>query len=90
MTTRKEEGIAITMKGFPYLVFDGKNFEKVVAFCSPHKVRKTKKFNTTKKVAIDFPTGNRSIQPNEILVKVTEGEYLILSRTVFDFLFFDA
>lgn len=90
MTIQNNFKKAITMKGFSYLKYYGGNIDELEELCKPYEVRKTKRFNSTKKVSIDFPNGNSSIEPNNILLKISDVTFLVLTTEEFDTIFFDA
>ncbi|MCH0204771.1 hypothetical protein KEJ74_08950, partial [Enterococcus faecium] len=51
-------------------------FERLEKFCRPYTVLKTKKFNKTKRVSIQLPTGQISLGEKDYLIKV--GKELII------------
>ncbi|MBJ1720632.1 hypothetical protein JFH58_06135 [Enterococcus faecium] len=59
-----------------YFQYDSKRFERLEKFCRPYTVLKTKKFNKTKRVSIQLPTGQISLGEKDYLIKV--GKELII------------
>lgn len=82
-TIRKKEEVKPPIE----TIYSGENLEQIKRFCHSLEVAKTKKYTTTKKINISFPTGSQAVSVDDRIIRLNEKRYLVVSEEEFTQLF---